>query len=119
MKALAAGLALLAVPAQAPAQEAVSRQGAMAAIRSQVRACWRVVPGSFAADTTVTTGVHRNPDGRGHGDRPEPVSGAGPDVAAARTLLRCQGHGYPLPLTDGEAWRMIELRFDPMAAGDR
>ncbi|MEN9061838.1 hypothetical protein [Ponticoccus litoralis] len=116
MKAMAAGLALLAVPASA--QAAVSRQGALPAIRSRLRACWRLVPGSPAAEATTPEGRPRDPGWPGAG-RPEPVSAAGRAVAAARILLRCMGHGYPLPRTDGEAWRMIARRFDPMAAGGR
>ncbi|ETA50528.1 cell envelope integrity protein TolA [Ponticoccus alexandrii] len=116
MKRLALVLALTATGAVA--QQTPGFQAAVAAMRIQIQPCWVIDVDSGQSETIVTLGFAMNPDGTVQPDSITLVNAEGPDTegamhSARRALLRCQGEGYPLPLTDFEAWKQIEIKFDP------
>lgn len=91
------------------------------AFRVSVQNCWRVDPGSDAAQVTVTVGFNLNRSGRVEGDAIRQISGIGGSEAgvraayeaARRAILRCQGDGFPLPADKYDQWREVEMEFNP------
>lgn len=116
MKRLALALALTTTGAVA--QQTQTLQAAVAAMRIQIQPCWVVDIDSGQSETIVTLGFAMNPDGTVQPDSITLLHAEGPDTegavhSARRALLRCQGEGYPLPLSDYDAWKQIEIKFDP------
>lgn len=97
----------------------------MDALRTQIGQCWTVLAGAKnAEDLIVILRVHFNPDGTVVGGRPPEVVNswaantnkflkAAAD-GAIRAVLKCQP--YELPADRYEAWRVVELEFDPRFA---
>lgn len=88
--------------------------------RVNVQDCWVVDVGSPAANITVTVGFDMEPTGRVVSSSIRLLSslgGSGSDVddafqAARRTILRCQGDGYRLPISKYENWKYAEMTFN-------
>ncbi len=81
--------------------------GLLAAVRSQIFACWKPVNGSI-----VTVGITLNQDGSLSG---EPIVRGSPSQAAAASALRairlCQP--FRLPVAKYHLWQTIEIKFVP------
>ncbi|WP_458722376.1 cell envelope integrity protein TolA [Shimia sp. W99] len=86
----------------------------------QIRACWVTDVGGRSSKTTVTVGFELDRDGKVSSPITL-ISASGGDEratettyqAARRAVLRCQKGGYDLPAEHYDAWRSIELTFDP------
>jgi hypothetical protein len=71
--------------------------------------------------TTVTVGVEMERDGRPRTETIRLVSSEGGSGAAARqafeaarrAIIRCGASGFPLPAEKFDAWREIEMTFNP------
>ncbi|WP_137699814.1 ribonuclease E domain-containing protein [Marimonas lutisalis] len=95
-------------------------QGERDALIVAVSDCWAVDPGAPAAQVTVVVSVELNRDGTLAGT-PKLVGAEGGDGAAqavafrnARTaVIACGRGGFNLPEDKYEAWREIEMTFNP------
>ncbi|TVS03906.1 MAG: hypothetical protein EA407_05715 [Rhodobacteraceae bacterium] len=91
-------------------------------LRLAIQQCWNVgVLSSDAQQVTVTVGFSMTPSARHEQGSIRIVSASGgsePAVqqafdAARRAIIRCEGDGYGLPPEKYEAWRDIEITFNP------
>ncbi|KRS12984.1 hypothetical protein XM53_07420 [Roseovarius atlanticus] len=87
--------------------------------RTDVERCWNPPEGS--AVVIVTFGMNR--DGTVIGDSlrsiPREMAETDSFTAARRAILRCGRDGYDLPPDQYEAWREIEMTFDPLVGGEQ
>jgi hypothetical protein len=97
-------------------------QGVRDGFRVAVEACWNV--GSLSSEalrTTVVVGFDMARDGRPNGDTIRLIEfSGGSDTAAQqafeaarRAVLRCGRSGFSLPEESYDAWRQVELVFNP------
>ncbi len=120
--ALADVLAGLAEPAPAaPAGGSLSPSQADA-LRLAIQQCWNV--GALSTDAlmvTVTVGFTMTPSAMPEAGSIRVIAASGGTEAAVaqafetarRAIIRCAGDGYGLPPEQFEAWRDIEITFNP------
>jgi hypothetical protein len=120
--ALADVLAGLADPAPAaPAGGSLSPSQADA-LRLAIQQCWNV--GALSTDAlmvTVTVAFNMTPNAMPEAGSIRVISASGGTEAAVaqafetarRAIIRCAGDGYGLPAEQFEAWREIEITFNP------
>lgn len=113
----AAGIAFVALAACAndvrdAKTEITDPSGLVAAVRSQIFACWKPVNGSI-----VTVRITLNQDGSLSGEPIVVNHGGSPSQAAAaasalRAIRLCQP--FKLPVAKYHLWQAIEIRFVPL-----
>ncbi len=92
------------------------------ALRLAIQACWNVgVLSTDAQQVTVTVAFSMTPSARHEQGSIRMVSASGGSEtavqqafeAARRAIIRCEGDGYGLPPEKYDAWRDIEITFNP------
>ncbi|WP_103763412.1 hypothetical protein [Roseovarius confluentis] len=87
--------------------------------REDVQRCWNPAEGG----AVVTVAFEMNRDGTVVDDSlrsiPREMSDTDSFMAARRAILRCGREGYDLPAEQHEAWREIEMTFDPVVEGEQ
>jgi len=118
--ALAAALAESAAPS-APVSAGLSASQADA-LRLAIQQCWNIVSLSTEAlQVTVTVGFSMTPSAMPEQGTIRVVGASGGSEAAVnqafevarRAIIRCAGDGYGLPTEQYDAWRDIEITFNP------
>ncbi|MBK5928649.1 energy transducer TonB, partial [Rhodobaculum claviforme] len=95
--------------------------GTVDALRRAVAQCWNIGPLSTEAQAvTVTVGFRLARDATPEGDvRMIDYTGGSEAAArqafeaARRAILRCGATGFPLPADSYDAWREVEMTFNP------
>lgn len=120
--ALADVLAGLAEPAPAAPSGGSLSPSQADALRLAIQQCWNV--GALSTDAlmvTVTVAFNMTPSAMPETGSIRVVSASGGTEAAVaqafetarRAIIRCAGDGYGLPAEQFEAWREIEITFNP------
>jgi len=87
--------------------------------RKNVRRCWNPAKGA----EVITVAFRMNRDGARVDDSlrsiPREMSDTDSFMATRHAILRCERSGYDLPPDRYEAWRDIEMTFDPAVEGEQ
>lgn len=106
----------------APSASAALTSSEADALRLAIQQCWNIgVLSTDAQQVTVTVGFSMTPDARHEQGSIRIVSASGGTEtarqqafdAARRAIIRCEGDGYGLPRDKYDAWRDIEITFNP------
>jgi hypothetical protein len=91
-------------------------------LRLAIQQCWNIgVLSTDAQQVTVTVAFSMTPSARHEQGTIRIVSASGGGEtaiqqafdAARRAIIRCEGDGYGLPADKFDAWRDIEITFNP------
>ncbi|MCC5990991.1 MAG: cell envelope biogenesis protein TolA [Rhodobacteraceae bacterium] len=119
--ALAAAMSEPANPASASRSASLSA-GQADALRLAIQQCWNI--GALSTDAlqvTVTLGFSMTPSAMPEAGTIRVIEASGGSEAAVsqafeaarRAIIRCAGDGYGLPPEQYDAWRDIEITFNP------
>ena len=120
-EALAAALSQQQPTTSAPASGGLSSSEADG-LRLAIQQCWNIgVLSTDAQQVTVTVAFSMTPSARHEQGSIRIVSASGGTEtaiqqafdAARRAIIRCEGDGYGLPADKYDAWRDIEITFNP------